>query len=81
MLKERLDTEERTEVLKSDACRHHWMIEPAEAPTSLGECKSCGSVKLFRNFLPELPWRERYAPKEPVDISAWVDVPEGEAVD
>ena len=30
-------------------CRHHWVIESAESPTSKGHCKLCGEVRDFRN--------------------------------
>jgi hypothetical protein len=36
------------------ACKHHWLIEPANGPTSKGVCKLCGEVKLFDNVLAEL---------------------------
>jgi len=30
-------------------CIHHWVIDPADGPTSKGKCKRCGTVKLFYN--------------------------------
>ena len=30
---------------------HHWMVEPANGPTSRGVC-DCGEVRDFRNSLP-----------------------------
>jgi hypothetical protein len=35
-------------------CKHHWLIEPANGPTSRGICKLCGEVKLFDNVLADL---------------------------
>jgi len=32
-----------------DNCQHHWVIETAKGPTSLGRCKKCHEVKEFRN--------------------------------
>lgn len=34
-------------------CRHHWMIESADGPTSRGVCKYCGADKDFLNYMPE----------------------------
>lgn len=31
------------------ACRHHWLIEPANGPTSRGRCRLCGDERDFRN--------------------------------
>jgi len=36
------------------ACKHHWLIEPVEGPTSKGICKLCGEIKLFDNVLADL---------------------------
>ncbi len=35
------------------ACRHHWVIEGADGPVSIGACKLCGARKEFKNFLPD----------------------------
>ncbi len=32
-----------------ETCVHHWLIEPAKGPTSMGICKYCGSVREFSN--------------------------------
>lgn len=32
-----------------EACRHHWMIEPAAAPESRAHCSACGSERSFSN--------------------------------
>jgi len=36
-------------------CRHHWIIESANGPTSWGVCKYCGTEKQFTNSLPDSP--------------------------
>jgi len=33
-------------------CRHFWIIEGAQGPTSRGICKFCGAEKEFRNSWP-----------------------------
>ena len=35
-------------------CKHHWLIEPPNGPTSNGVCKLCGEVKMFDNILSDL---------------------------
>lgn len=30
--------------------RHHWYIEEANGPTSVGHCFGCGLSRIFRNF-------------------------------
>lgn len=37
------------ETMTTTTCPHHWIIEPATGPTSLGVCKLCGAEKEFSN--------------------------------
>ena len=37
-------------------CRHYWIIEAAEGPTSKGVCKYCGAEKEFQNSWAESLW-------------------------
>ena len=30
-------------------CAHHWMIEPANGPTSRGVCRMCDLIRSFKN--------------------------------
>jgi hypothetical protein len=39
----------KTPTPAAQPCRHHWVIESAESPTSEGHCKLCGEVRDFRN--------------------------------
>jgi hypothetical protein len=36
-------------------CRHHWVIETANGPTSHGRCKRCGSERDFFNNVEDAP--------------------------
>jgi hypothetical protein len=36
-------------------CRHYWLIEPPNGPTSIGVCKICGATREFDNQLPARP--------------------------
>ena len=46
---------ERPEVLvETPQCRHHWVIEAPNGPTSDGRCKHCGEVRTFSNASFEL---------------------------
>jgi hypothetical protein len=35
-------------------CSHHWAIDSAEGPTSLGRCKLCGAERSFLNQYKDL---------------------------
>lgn len=39
---------------KTKVCLHHWLIEPAEGPTSTGVCKLCGERKIFLNIVDDM---------------------------
>jgi len=39
-------------------CRHYWIIESPNGPTSRGVCKYCGTVKEFSNYPPYSSWDE-----------------------
>ena len=34
-----------------DNCTHHWLIEPANGPTSVGVCQECGAEAEFQNYI------------------------------
>jgi hypothetical protein len=44
-------TVERPEKRAKGACRHHWVIEKASGPTSIGVCKHCGVRHEFSNYI------------------------------
>ena len=39
-------------------CRHHWEIQAATGPTSLGICRNCGETRDFKNCLEGSSWGE-----------------------
>lgn len=39
-------------------CQHHWVIQDADGPESLGVCRECGTVKQFKNYLATSHWGE-----------------------
>jgi hypothetical protein len=39
-----------------DRCRHYWIIESPNGPTSMGVCKFCHEGKEFDNYWPDLRW-------------------------
>jgi hypothetical protein len=39
-------------------CRHHWAISTPDGPVSMGECRLCGSIQEFKNFLESSSWSE-----------------------
>ncbi len=32
---------------------HHWLIEEAQGPLSVGRCKRCGATRSFKNWLED----------------------------
>ena len=40
-------------------CKHHWMIETPNGPTSNGTCKNCGDERTFVNYQVDKPY-QRY---------------------
>ena len=69
-----MELEDEIEDLE-DLCRHHWVIESPNGPTSQGVCKFCGLERDFRNSLPGGGWerdasevraRAVAAPRSPV---------------
>ena len=36
---------------EAPACRHHWVIEPANGRYSQGECRKCHAVRAFENSI------------------------------
>ena len=44
------------EVENPEPCRHHWVIQPASGPVSLGECQLCGEAREFKNYVESASW-------------------------
>ena len=40
---------------EAPACRHHWVIEPANGRRSHGECRNCHEVRVFENSIYDGP--------------------------
>jgi hypothetical protein len=39
---------------RSEDCRHHWVIDTPDGPTSEGRCKRCGERKSFLNVFEDV---------------------------
>lgn len=37
-------------------CSHHWVIQPADGPVSMGACQLCSEVREFKNYVEAGPW-------------------------
>jgi len=63
-------------VITKAPCTHHWAIEEAQGPTSLGTCRHCGETRTTNNSTPDV---HTYASKAHVgrprkrDDDAWLD--------
>ncbi len=51
MATQQLATPDVEETGAALACRHHWIISPADGPFSQGICRICNEVRDFRNYL------------------------------
>ena len=40
----------------TEACCHHWTIQPATGPVSQGVCRLCGEVREFKNYVEAATW-------------------------
>ena len=49
---------EADEATTETSCRHHWLIDSPQGPTSMGICKLCGAQKEFRNSTVDLLWED-----------------------
>ncbi|MFQ6122917.1 MAG: hypothetical protein ACE5LA_07690 [Dehalococcoidales bacterium] len=47
------------EPITKGKCRHYWLIETANGPTSRGVCKFCGAEKDFYNSWPGYTFLKR----------------------
>ena len=48
----------RKQATKRAHCRHHWLIESPQGPTSMGMCKLCGAQKEFSNSTGDFLWED-----------------------
>lgn len=56
--------------MTSEECNHYWIIETANGPSSMGECKYCHKRREFLNWFPEgrtNPFNRAVMPKEDED--------------
>lgn len=44
--------------LAEGECRHKWVLEIPNGPTSRGTCRLCGEVREFRNYLTSSYWED-----------------------
>ena len=40
-------------VLERVTCCHHWVIQPADGPVSLGVCQNCFDAREFKNSIED----------------------------
>ncbi len=49
---------------------HHWVIETADGPISVGECKNCLEIREFKNSIDDWSFdkfpQERKTPDAPI---------------
>ena len=51
-------------------CCHHWVIQPADGPISIGSCQVCGETREFKNYVEAATWGDTRAPGKNATASA-----------
>ena len=51
-------------------CKHYWVIDKVDGPTSKGTCKLCGAIKEFSNYMTYdfAPFEAHYEPKKKIPL-------------
>ena len=44
------------DILDSPTCRHQWLIETPDGPSSKGVCRICGEQGEFQNYIEGSAW-------------------------
>ena len=52
-----------------DTCRHHWMIQPADGPVSLGVCQFCLEAKEFKNSIDDWSFERLPGERQTFDVN------------
>ena len=52
------------------ACRHHWVIQPADGPVSNGSCQACGETREFKNYVESATWGDNRMTSRSLSASA-----------
>ena len=65
-----LDVPEAVEAVEVPGCCHHWEIEPAEGPISLGVCRLCHESKEFKNSIESYEAPRPAQGQKPADADA-----------
>lgn len=50
-------------------CRHHWLIQAADGPVSVGICRICGETREFQNYVETAAWGDTRLYPNPAPIS------------
>ena len=56
----------------SVVCRHHWLIQAADGPTSGGVCRICGETREFKNYVETATWGDTRLMPSPAPVSQQV---------
>ena len=54
----------------SVVCRHHWLIQAADGPTSEGVCRICGETRAFKNYVETASWGDTRLVNRPEPVAA-----------
>ena len=62
----------------SQVCRHHWLIQAADGPTSVGVCRICGETRDFKNYVETATWGDARLISRPDPLPASAVVVSGD---
>ena len=54
-------------------CRHHWVIQPADGPISIGSCQICGVSREFKNYVESATWGDSRGSSKGASVSVFVE--------
>ena len=54
-------------------CRHHWVIQPADGPVSIGSCQVCGESREFKHYVESATWGDSRISGKSASVSSVVE--------
>ena len=55
----------------TQTCCHHWMIQTADGPVSLGVCKNCFDTKEFKNSVEDWSFEQLPGERKTLDATLY----------
>ena len=62
-------------------CSHHWLIQAADGPTSVGVCRICGETREFKNYVETATWGDTRLMPSQAPVRQQVTIPSDDSWD